>query len=100
MKKGWGSARALPGKWDECTFKAAIAQHLSLVIRAQNIGTPMLSDGIVVLSGPLGVARGTPNRGLAECRVTDTQHSKLGRQAIQVQADAVEIGIGSAAGEG
>ena len=56
----------------------------------------MLSDGMVVLDSPLGVAGGTPNGRFAERGVTHTEHPKLGGQAIQVQANAVKVGIGGA----
>ena len=59
----------------------------------------MLSDGMVVLDGPFGVASGTANGWCPERGVTDTQHAKLSWQSIQIQADAVEVGIGGAAGE-
>jgi hypothetical protein len=50
----------------------------------------MLSDSVVVLHGPLGVASGTAYGWLKKGGVTDTQHTKLSWQAIQIQADAVE----------
>ena len=58
----------------------------------------MLSDGMVVLNGPSGVASGTAYGWLAKGGVAHTEHAKLGRQAIQIQADAVEVGIGGATG--
>ena len=60
----------------------------------------MLSDGMVVLDSPLGVAGGTPNGRLAERGVAHTQHPKLRGQAIQIKADAVEVSVGSASGQG
>ena len=58
----------------------------------------MLSDGVMVLHGPLGVARGTAYGWLPKGRVAHAQHPKLSGQAIQIQADAVEVGIGGATG--
>jgi len=59
-----------------------------------------LRNRLVVLDGPLGVPSSAANGWLAEGGVVHTRHSELGRQAIQVQADAVEVGIGGAAGQG
>jgi hypothetical protein len=60
---------------------------------------PSLGNSVVVLDGPLSVTSGTPNGGIAEGGVTHTQNSKLGRQAIQIHANAVEVGIGGAASQ-
>ena len=60
----------------------------------------MLSDGMVVLHGPLGVASGAANGWRPQRGILHTQYSKLGWQAIQIQANAVEVGIGSASGQG
>ena len=48
----------------------------------------------MVVHCPLGVPSGTANAGRPKRGVTHAQHSKLGRQAVQVQADTVEVGIG------
>ena len=53
----------------------------------------------MVLDGPLHEARGRADGRLAEGGVAHTQHAKFGGQAIQVQADAVEVGIGGTPGQ-
>ena len=58
-----------------------------------------LGNRVMVLHGPLGVASGTANGWLTKAGVTDTEYPKLGGQAIQIQADAVEVGIGGAASQ-
>jgi len=65
-----------------------------------DLGIYVLRNRVVVLDGPFGVARGTPDRWLANGGVTDTQHAKLSWQAIQIPANAVEVGVGSASGQG
>ena len=50
--------------------------------------------------GEFHEAGGRPDRRLAKGGVADAQHAELSWQAIQVQANAVEVGIGGAAGEG
>ena len=55
-----------------------------------------LGNGVMVLHRPLGVASGTPNGGGVERGVAHAQHSKLRRQAIQVQTNAVEVSVGGA----
>ena len=59
----------------------------------------LLCEDVVVFNGPFGIARGTANRWLSNGGVAHTEHPKLGRQAIQVQADPVKVGIGGTAGE-
>src|SRR5690242_5383203 len=49
--------------------------------------------------GDSPMSSGTANGWLAEGGVTHAKDSKLGRQAIQVQADAVEVDIGGASGK-
>ncbi len=44
----------------------------------------------MILDSPFGVAGGTANGWLAKGGVTHTEHPKLGGQAIQVKADAVD----------
>lgn len=55
-----------------------------------------LCDRMVVFNGPLRVASGTSNGGVAKSGVAHGQHPKLGRHAVQVQADSVEVGISGA----
>ena len=47
----------------------------------------------MVLHGPLRVPSGVANGWRPEGGVADAEHAELRGQAIQVQADAVEIGI-------
>ena len=52
----------------------------------------------MILHCPFCVASCITNRRLAERGVAHTQHSELRWQAVQVQADAVKVGVGGAAG--
>lgn len=54
----------------------------------------------MVVDSPPGVASGTANGGCPKGGVAHTEHQKLGGQAIQVEADAVEVGVGGASGQG
>ena len=58
----------------------------------------VLRDRMVVLNGKSNVPCGRANGRLAKGRVAHAKHTKLGREAIQVQADAVEVRIGGAPG--
>ena len=58
-----------------------------------------LRDGVVIFYRPADITGGTANGWLAKGRIPHTQHAELGGQAIQVQADAVEVGIGGASGQ-
>jgi len=55
---------------------------------------------VVVLDGPFGVSGGTANGWCPKRGVAHTEHPKLGRQTIKIQADAVEVGTGGASGQG
>ena len=54
----------------------------------------------MVLYGPLHVARGRADGWFAEGGVAHAEHAELSGQAIQVQADAVKVGIGGASSQG
>ena len=49
----------------------------------------------MVFNGEFDEASRGADGGLAQGRVADTQHPKLGGQAIEVQADAVKVSIGA-----
>ena len=55
-----------------------------------------LGNGVMVIHGPLGVTSRASDGWHPECSIPHAQHSKLGGQAIQVQANAVKVGIGGA----
>lgn len=65
-----------------------------------NEGNYVSRDHVVVFYSPLHEARGSANGRLAEGGVSDAEHAELSGQAIQVQADAVEVGIGGTPGQG
>jgi len=54
---------------------------------------------VVILYGEFHEAGGRPDSRLAKGGVADAQHAELSWQAIQVQANAVEVGIGGAASQ-
>ena len=53
-----------------------------------------LCQNAVVLNRPLGVASGVLDLRIAKCCIAHTQYAELGRHAIEIQADAIEIRIG------
>ena len=57
-----------------------------------------LSKNVVVLDRESDITSGTANSRLSEGGVADAEHTELSGQAIQVQADAVEVRIGGASG--
>jgi hypothetical protein len=81
--------------WDSETTAAGDDQRRAFVVRntCPNFANYVLRDRVVVLGGPFGVASGTAYGWLAKSSVAHTEHAKLSRQAIQIQADAVEVGI-------
>jgi len=54
----------------------------------------------VVLDGPLGVTGGVLDALVPEGGIAHAQDAKLGGHAIEIEADAVEIRVGGAMGEG
>jgi hypothetical protein len=58
-----------------------------------------LCQDVMVLNCPLRIAGCVLDLLVAEGGIAHTQHAKLGRHAIEIQADAVEIRVGGAMGE-
>jgi hypothetical protein len=51
----------------------------------------------MILNGPLRIAAGVLDLRIAKCGIAHTQYAELGRHAIEIQADAIEIRLGRAA---
>jgi hypothetical protein len=54
----------------------------------------------MVLDGPFRVAGSVLDLRVAEGGIAHTQHAELGRHAIEIQADAIEIRVGRPARQG
>ena len=58
-----------------------------------------LSKNVMVLDRESDITSGTANSHLSKGGVADAEHTELSGQAIQVQTDTVEVGIGSASSQ-
>src|SRR5579864_5892271 len=79
--------RSLTASDDKCPASVGPNTYL-------NEGNKVSRDRGVVVDCPLGITRGAANAWRSEGGVAHTQHAKFGGEAAQVQADAVEVGIG------
>jgi hypothetical protein len=59
----------------------------------------LLRDCVVIFDGPLGVTSGATNGWCPQGGVAHTEHAELGGQSVQIEANAVEVGIGGASGQ-